>query len=111
MQTILDKTHGIGRAPSSFQAVVAPETVSSGSENKLKTREFISWAACFAVLFLITGLIKWMGLETTMGSVTNFLFFVSLAGTAYFIMRALGISRKSLCVATRSMVHNGSGLA
>jgi len=52
-----------------------------------------------------------MGLETTMGSVTNFLFFVSLAGTAYFIMRALGISRKSLGVATRSMVHNGSGLA
>ena len=111
MQTILDKTHSIGRAPSSFQAAITPETVRPGSKNGLKTSEFISWAVCFAILFLITGLIKWLGLETTMDFVTNFLFFVSLAGTVYFIFRALSISRKALEITSTPMVHKGSGLA
>jgi len=111
MQTILDKTHDIGRAPSSFQTAITPETVLPVSKKELKTREFISWAVCFAVVFLITGFIKLMGLETTMNAVTNFLFFVSLASMAYFIFRALNVSRKALGITARPMAHNGSGLA
>src|SRR4051812_8764345 len=75
----------LGMSPIRYNSGFPQTADSLRKEKRLKIREFISWAACFAVVSGITGLMKFLKVGVTMDSVNSALFYLSLAGLAYFI--------------------------
>ena len=72
--------------------------VSDGQANKLKIREFTSWSVCFAIVVVLTGLLKYLNLGITVESITSVLFYSSLLALVYFIYRIVTIPRNSIQV-------------
>lgn len=105
MQTILDQPQvKVNSAPgfdTSFPFIPDPVT----QIKKLKIKEFISWAVCFAVISGLTGLMKYMKVGVTMDSVTNVMFYGSLAGFIYFVLKIIRISKIPV------QMHSGSAHA
>jgi len=79
----------VDRSPIRFNSGFSPSTHSQKSEKRLKIREFLSWAACFAIIGGLTGLLKYLKIGITMDAVTSALFYLSLAGLTYFIARII----------------------
>jgi hypothetical protein len=73
---------------SSFSKVQVP----ANQPNRLKIREFISWAVCFAVVTALTGLLKYLKVGITMDAVTSALFYLSLFGVTFFVYRIIVLS-------------------
>jgi hypothetical protein len=61
--------------------------------NRLKIREFISWSVCFAVIMVITGLLKVLKIGITMDTVTSVLFYFSIAGLGWFIYKIFSLPK------------------
>jgi hypothetical protein len=61
--------------------------------NRLKFREFISWSVCFAVITVITSLLKVLKIGVTMDSVTSILFYFSIAGLGWFIYKIFSLPK------------------
>lgn len=61
--------------------------------NRLKIREFISWSVCFAVITVITGLLKVLKIGITMDTVTSVLFYFSIAGLGWFIYKIFSLPK------------------
>jgi hypothetical protein len=91
MQTF--RRNNVDISPVQFNAGFSQSTSSPSKEKRLKIREFISWTICCAVVFGLTGLLKFLKVGITMDSITSSLFYVSLAGLIYFITRIVLISK------------------
>ncbi len=72
-------------------------------DQKLKRREYVSWAISFAVISLLTGLLKFLKVGVTMDSVTSGLFYLSILGLVYFIYKIFSSPK-------RYAVQNHSGV-
>lgn len=92
MQTILGQK-AVTISPSSFISGSSEVPASANQINRLKIREFISWGVCFGVVTLLTGLLKVLRVGITMEPVTSILFYLSIVGLAYFISKAIRLSR------------------
>jgi len=92
MQTVREQTP-VGLSTSGFKPVQSQFRVSQNQVNKLKIREFTSWSVCFAIITVLTGLLKYLRVGITMESVTSTLFYTSLLALAYFIYRIFSLSR------------------
>jgi hypothetical protein len=68
-------------------------TNSINQVNRLKIREFISWSVCFAVIAVITGLLKVLKIGITMDTVTSVLFYFSIAGLGWFIYKIFSLPK------------------
>ncbi|HTB24524.1 MAG TPA: hypothetical protein VK711_04095 [Puia sp.] len=66
---------------------------STNQSNRLKIREFISWSLCFAVITVITGLLKVLKIGITMDTVTSVLFYFSIAGLGWFIYKIFSLPK------------------
>ena len=91
MQTF--RRNNVDISPVQFNSGFSQQTVPPIREKTLKIKEFISWAACFAVISGLTGLLKYLKVGITMDTVTSVLFYLSLAGLVYFITRIILLSR------------------
>lgn len=100
MQTIREQK-SIDNPASRFKSSLSAFPISSDQTKKLKIKEFISWSACFALIFGLTGLMKLLKLGVTMDSVTSILFYLSLAGLVYFIRKIILIFRNPIQVNTK----------
>lgn len=54
--------------------IIKSDTYSDGSSNRLKMRESVSWAICFAVVAGITGALLVYKIGVTMSDITSILF-------------------------------------
>ena len=90
---------------SGFKSQISQVPASKNQAKRLKIREYISWSACFFVITLLTGLIKFLKLGITMESVTSTVFYLSLAGLVYFISRIYQISRTTVREKGPEVVH------
>ena len=100
MQTF--RRNNVDISPVQFNAGFSQQSVPPVREKSLKIKEFISWAACFAVIAGLTGLLKYLQVGITMDAVTSLLFYLSLAGFLYFIARIVILSR------SRVQIHSGN---
>ncbi len=91
MQTF--RRNNVDISPVQFNAGFSQKPVPPIGEKRLKIKEFISWAACFAVISGLTGLLKYLKVGVTMDTVTSVLFYLSLAGLIYFVTRIIILSR------------------
>ena len=93
MQTILEQTpvnvNLVSGFDSSFPLVPNP----ANQIKKLKIREFISWSVCFAVISGLTGLMKYLKVGVTMDLITSIVFYGSLFGFLYFMVKIIRISK------------------
>ncbi len=101
MQTVHEQTR-LGLTNPGFKPTPSSAGITTSQANRLKIREFTSWSVCFAVITLLTGLLKYMKLGVTMESVTSALFYTSLVSLAYFIYRIFSLSRNSIRVNNNS---------
>jgi len=92
MQTVREQT-GLGLTTPGFKPTPTHPGISETHVNRLKIREFRSWSVCFAVITLLTGLLKFLKVGVTMESVTSTLFYTSLMALTYFIFRIISLSR------------------
>ena len=95
----MQTAHEQGRLGFSNPGIKPTPSYAGISENqvkRLKKREFISWSVCFAVISLLTGLLKFLKIGVTMDSVTNVLFYASLISLAYFIYRIFSLPGNSI---------------
>jgi hypothetical protein len=99
MQTVREQAP-VGLSTSGFKPTQSPFRISENQVNKLKIREFISWSVCFAVITLLTGLLKYLKVGITMESITSTLFYTSLLALAYFIYRIVSLSKHPAQVKT-----------
>jgi hypothetical protein len=101
MQTILDqpqvKENSVSGFDPSFLVIPDPEN----QIKKLKIKEFISWSVCFAVISVLTGLMKFMKVGVTMDSVTSIMFYGSLVGFIYFMLKIIQISKNPVQLPVR----------
>jgi hypothetical protein len=88
MQTVGEQNMITPGYSASFSKVQVP----ANQTNRLKIREFISWAVCFGIITVLTGLLKYLKVGVTMDSVTSALFYLSLFGAAFFIYRIIMLS-------------------
>jgi len=94
MQTVSEQNEtGISPAGYKPYQTTGQTPVSADQAKRLKISEFKSWFACFAIIVLLTGLLKVLGLGVTMETVTSILFYGSLAALAYLIYRIRSLSR------------------
>ena len=100
MQTF--RRNNVDITPVQFNAGFSQQPISPIREKTLKIKEFISWAACFAVVAGLTGLLKFLKVGITMDTVTSVLFYLSLGGLIYFITRIVMLSRKQV------HIHSGN---
>ena len=100
MQTF--RRNNVDISPVQFNAGFSQQPISPIREKSLKIREFLSWTACFAVISGITGLLKFLKVGITMDTVTSALFYLSLAGMIYFIIRIVRLSR------TQVQIHSSN---
>ena len=91
MQTF--RRNNVDISPVQFNSGFSQQPVPPIKEKTLKIKEFISWAACFAVISGLTGLLKYLKVGVTMDTVTSVLFYLSLAGLVYFVTRIIVLSR------------------
>jgi hypothetical protein len=77
----------------SAKKIVKTESESIASANRLKMRESISWAICFAVVAGITGALLLYKIGITMSLITSILFYFSLLGFVAFVARAIRLFR------------------
>jgi len=91
MQTF--RRNNVDISPVQLNAGFSQHPVPPVREKRLKIKEFLSWAACFAVIAGLTGLLKYLNVGITMDTVTSSLFYLSLAGLVYFIARIVILSR------------------
>ena len=91
MQTF--RRNNVDISPIQFNSGFSQQPVSPIRAKTLKIKEFISWAACFAVVSGLTGLLKYLKVGVTMDTVTSILFYLSLAGLVYFVTRIIILSR------------------
>jgi hypothetical protein len=90
---------------SALRSTNSPIPLPKDSDQKLKQREYISWTISFAVISLLTGLLKFLKLGVTMDSVTSGLFYLSVVGLVYFIYKIFS-SPKKHAVQNLSSVHS-----
>ncbi len=88
-----------------FSSSISNIPVSENQAKRLKIREFISWAACFAVITGLTGMLKILKVGITMDSVTSWMFYLSIVGLVYFIFRIISISRNPVQMMERNQIH------
>jgi hypothetical protein len=102
MQTILDQPQASENSVSGFNSSfpLIPDPVNQ--IKKLKINEFISWSICFGVISGLTGLMKYMKVGVTMDSVTSVVFYGSLIGFIYFMLKILQISKDPIQLHSRS---------
>ena len=96
MQTF--RRNNVDISPVQFNAGFSQQPIPPIREKTLKIKEFISWAACFAVISGLTGLMKFLKVAITMDTVTSALFYLSTAGFIYFITRIIVLSRSHVQV-------------
>jgi len=97
MQTVREQSR-TGLSTSVFNAGQSQAPVSENQAIRLKIKEFTSWSVCFAIITLLTGLLKYLRLGITMDSVTSILFYSSLLALAFFIYRIISLSRNPVQV-------------
>ena len=100
MQTF--RRNNVDISPVQFNAGFSQQPIPPVREKRLRIKEFISWAACFAVVAGLTGLLKYLKVGITMDTVTSSLFYLSLAGLVYFVARIIILSR------SRVQIHSGN---
>lgn len=100
MQTVREQSR-LGLPDPGFKTTHSNAGFSENHINKLKIREFISWSVCFAIITLLTGLLKFLKVGVTMETVTSTLFYTSLITLVYFIYRIFSLSRHSVHVKHR----------
>ncbi|HEY4935929.1 MAG TPA: hypothetical protein VII44_05080 [Puia sp.] len=86
-QKVIDISQG------GFRSSFSSAMVSANQAKRLKISEFISWSVCFAIVSGLTGLMKFLKVGLTMDTVTSILFYLSLAGLAYFIYKIISLSK------------------
>jgi len=96
MQTF--RRNNVDISPVQFNAGFSQQPIPPIREKALKIKEFLSWAACFAVISGLTGLMKFLQVAITMDTVTSALFYLSTAGLIYFITRIIVLSRSHMQV-------------
>ena len=101
MQTF--RRNNVDISPVQFNAGFSQQPISPIREKRLKIKEFISWAACFAVISGLTGLLKFLKVGVTMDSVTSALFYLSLAGLVYFITRIVRLSKSQVQIHSNNL--------
>jgi hypothetical protein len=97
MQTLREQSR-VGLSNSVFQASQSQSRATASPENRLKIKEFTSWSICFAIVGVLTGLLKYLKVGITMDSITSVLFYSSLSALAYFIYRIISLSRNPVQV-------------
>ena len=93
MQTIRQKPRLVDFPEASFTAQITRKIISQKHIKSLKISESLSWIVSFSVIVLITGVLKFLKLGVTMSTVTSGLFYLSLAGIAYFIFNIIRINK------------------
>ncbi len=101
MQTF--RRNNVDISPVQFNAGFSQQPVPPIREKALKIKEFISWAACFAVISGLTGLLKYLKVGVTMDSVTSSLFYLSLAALIYFVTRIVMLSRTQVKIHSKNL--------
>ena len=101
MQTF--RRNNVDISPVQFNSGFSQQPVPPIKEKTLKIKEFISWAACFAVVSGLTGLLKFLKVGVTMDTVTSILFYLSLAGMIYFITRIVVLSRSQVQIHSNNL--------
>jgi hypothetical protein len=101
MQTF--RRNNVDISPVQFNAGFSQQPIPPIREKTLKIKEFISWAACFAVISGLTGLLKFLKVGVTMDTVTSALFYLSLAGLIYFIARIVRLSRSHVQIHSNNL--------
>jgi hypothetical protein len=91
MQTF--RRNNVDISPVQFNSGFSQQPVPPIRAKRLKIKEFISWAACFAVISGLTGLLKYLKVGVTMDTVTSILFYLSLGALIYFVTRIIMLSR------------------
>lgn len=92
MQTIHgEKIQNIGL--SAFNGIVSPAAVMANQAKKLKIREYISWSACFGVIFILTGLLKFLKVGVAMDMVTSAFFYLSILGLSCFVYKIISFPK------------------
>jgi hypothetical protein len=86
----------IDTSQTGFRSSFSTDPVSSDLVKRFKVREFISWSVCFAIITIITGLLKFLKIGITMDSVTSILFYFSIAGLGWFIYKIYTLSKYPL---------------
>jgi hypothetical protein len=93
METIRGQVRVINTSATDVKSTFSGIPGSADPSKVLKTREFISWSVCFAIVSGLTGLLLFLHVGVTMETVTAALFYLSLAGLIYFISRIILLSR------------------
>lgn len=101
MQTF--RRNNVDISPLQFNAGFSQQPVSPIREKTLKIREFTSWAVCFAIIFSLTGLLKYLKVGITMDAITSTLFYLSLAGLIYFIARIVMLSKSRIRIHSNNL--------
>ena len=101
MQTF--RRNNVDISPVQFNAGFSEQPIPPVREKSLKIKEFISWAACFAIISGLTGLLKFLKIGVTMDTVTSALFYLSLAGLIYFITRIVLLSRSQVQIHSNNL--------
>jgi hypothetical protein len=101
MQTF--RRNNVDISPVQFNSGFSQQPVPPVREKTLKIKEFISWAACFAVVSGLTGLLKYLKVGVTMDTITSSLFYLSLAGMIYFIARIVILSRSQVQIHSNNL--------
>ena len=94
MQSVPEQAKRVNISTPGLKSFISPVPDSNNDTKRLKIREFISWAVCFAVISVLTGLLMILKVGITMETITDSLFFLSLGGLIYFSYRILVLSKK-----------------
>jgi hypothetical protein len=93
MQTIRQKPQLIDLPEPSFTAHISRQMLSQKHIKAMKISESLSWIVSFGIILLITGGLKFLKLGITMSAVTSGLFYLALAGIAYFIFNIIRLNK------------------
>ncbi len=100
MQAVREKFSGIDRALTGVNSSFTAFGDHLTAVKRQKVREFISWSVCFAIVCGLMGLLLFLKIGITMGSVTSTLFYLSLGGLIYFITRIVLITNSKTALGT-----------
>ena len=101
MQTF--RRNNVDISPVQFNSGFSQQPISPIREKTLKIKEFMSWSACFAVIAGLTGLLKYLKVGITMDTITSILFYLSLAGLIYFVIRIVRLSRSQVQIHSNNL--------
>jgi len=92
MESLPQEARVIDISPSG-KTLFEPSSYPVSIDKKLQISESVSWTICFAIVATITGALLIYKIGVTMSEITSILFYSSLVGLVFFVVRIIRLRR------------------